>query len=127
MLTVDKTRVAKKLKLDPTEHEGNIDALIAEMLPLISLKIETEYLETADANIQSILNLGATEIVTGEYLKEMANSEEDSDSFTAGIVKVGENKAVQNRGKRANEWIESGWSKLKDYLKPTDYFYFGAG
>ncbi len=127
MLTVDASRVATKAKVDIAEHEGNINSLIGEMLPLISHKIEPEYLETTDETIQAIMNIGVTEIIVGEYLKELANDEEEASDFSAGSIKIGENKSVQTRNTRAKEWIDTGWNKLKPYMKSTDYFYFGVG
>lgn len=126
VIQITAEKVSKKARAGAEQME-NIQDTIDDILPTIITKLREEYLNTTDADTLKIIELGATEIVVGEFLKEYANDEEDSTDLSIGPVKIGDNKAAQSRGKRAAEWISDGWSRLKPYLKPSDYFYFGAG
>ena len=125
MITVKVERVRKKARLDES-YDVDILATIEEMAPYIESKIDELYLNTDDISIKSIINLGATEIITGEFIKEQANDEEDSVSLGVGPIKIGENSSSKNRMSGAKDFINSGWEKLKPYLKDNDDpFYFG--
>ncbi|MDX2064714.1 MAG: hypothetical protein SFX74_03120 [Fimbriimonadaceae bacterium] len=67
-IAVDRERVKARCQITGTAHDAAIDALIAEMVPAISVELSAEALASADAQIAATLNLGATEIVAGEYL-----------------------------------------------------------
>lgn len=125
MIIVQAQRVRKKARLDES-LDMDIQETIDEIVPYIESKIDSTYLETEDFSIQSIINLGATEIITGEFLKEQANDEDDGVSLGVGPIKISDNSSAKSRSSRAKDFIESGWSKLKPYLKNTDSFYFGG-
>lgn len=124
MIEVKVERVRKKARLDET-YEVDIQETILEMIPFIESKIDEAYLNTDDTSIQAIINLAATEIVVGEFIKEQSNDEEDSVSLGVGPIKIGENSSSKNRMSRAKDFVNSGWEKLKPYLKDNDPFYFG--
>ncbi|WP_352404528.1 hypothetical protein [Sporanaerobacter acetigenes] len=125
MIEVKVERVRKKARLDET-YDIDIQETILEMVPFIESKIDETYLNTDDTSIQSIINLGATEIIVGEFIKEQSNDEEDSVSLGVGPIKIGENSSSKNRMSRAKDFVNSGWEKLKLYLKDNDDpFYFG--
>lgn len=124
MIVVNVERVRKKSRLDES-YDLDIKETIEEMIPFIESKIDEVYLNTDDISIQSIINLGATEIVIGEFIKEQSNDEEDSISLGVGPIKIGENSSSKNRMSRAKDFLDSGWEKLKPYLKDEDPFYFG--
>lgn len=124
MIEVKVERVRKKARLDET-YDEDIQETILEMIPFIESKIDEIYLNTDDTSIQSIINLAATEIIVGEFIKEQSNDEEDSVSLGVGPIKIGENSSSKNRMSRAKDFVNSGWEKLKPYLKDNDPFYFG--
>ncbi|CAK7080524.1 hypothetical protein [Tissierella sp.] len=125
MITVKVERVRKKARLDES-FEEDIQETIEEMIPFIESKIDEVYLNTDDTSIQSIINLGATEVIIGEFIKEQSNDEDDSVSLGVGPIKIGENSSSKNRMNRAKDFINDGWEKLKPYLKDEDPFYFGT-
>lgn len=124
MIEVKVERVRKKARLDET-YDEDIQETILEMIPFIESKIDETYLNTDDISIQAIINLAATEIIVGEFIKEQSNDEEDSVSLGVGPIKIGENSSSKNRMSRAKDFVNSGWEKLKPYLKDNDPFYFG--
>ena len=124
MIEVKVERVRKKVRLDESYDEG-IQETIEEMIPFIESKIDNEYLDSDDKSIKAIINLGATEIIVGEFIKEQSNDEDDSISLGVGPIKIGENSSSKNRMSRAKDFLDSGWEKLKPYLKDEDPFYFG--
>lgn len=125
MIEVKVERVRKKARLDESFDE-DIQETIEEMIPFIESKIDEVYLNTDDTSIQSIINLGATEIIIGEFIKEQSNDEDDSVSLGVGPIKIGENSSSKNRMSRAKDFINDGWEKLKPYLiQDEDPFYFG--
>ncbi|QZY56704.1 hypothetical protein [Crassaminicella profunda] len=125
MIIVQAERVRKKARLDES-FDSDIQETILEMTPYIESKIDNEYLDTEDITIQSIINLGATEIITGEFLKEQANDEDDGVSLGVGPIKISENVSSKSRSSRAKDFINSGWMKLEPYLKDTEVFSFGG-
>lgn len=125
MITVRVERVRKKARLDKT-YDLDIQETIDEMIPYIESKIDEVYLNTEDTSIQSIINLAATEIIIGEFIKEQSNDEDDSVSLGVGPIKIGENSSSKNRMSRAKDFVNDGWEKLKPYLiQDEDPFYFG--
>lgn len=124
MITVKVERVRKKARLDES-YDEDIQETILEMVPFIESKIEDAYLNTEDPTIQAIISLGATEIIVGEFIKEQSNDEDDSVSLGVGPIKIGESSASKNRMDRAKDFVNSGWEKLKPYLKDQEPFYFG--
>ncbi|WP_432400957.1 hypothetical protein [Wukongibacter sp. M2B1] len=125
MITVSAERVRKKARIDDT-YDADIQETIDEHIPYIESKIRDIYLNSEDNNIKSIINLGATEIITGEFIKEQANDEEDGVSLGVGPIKISDNSVVKTRSTRAQNFIDSGWEKLKPYLKATNVFYFAS-
>ena len=125
MIEVKVERVRRKARLDES-YDEDIQETIDEMIPYIESKIDEEYLNTEDVSIQSIINLGATEIIIGEFIKEESNDEDDSVSLGVGPIKIGENSSSKNRMSRAKDFIRDGWEKLEPYLiAEEDSFYFG--
>lgn len=125
MITVSAARVRKKARLDAT-YDIDIQETIDEMVPYIESKVSDSYLNAEDTNTQAIINLGATEIITGEFIKEQANDEDDGVSLGVGPIKISDNSSVKSRSSRAKDYIDSGWKKLKPYLRTTDAFYFSS-
>ena len=124
MIEVKVERVRKKARLDES-YDEDIQETIDEMIPFIESKIDNQHLDSDDKSIQTIINLGAAEVIVGEFIKEQSNDEDDSISLGVGPIKIGENSSSKNRMSRAKDFLDSGWEKLKPYLKDEDPFYFG--
>lgn len=125
MIEIRVERVRKKARLDES-YDEDIQETIDEMIPFIKSKIDEVYINTEDISIQSIINLGATEIIIGEFIKEQSNDEDDSVSLGVGPIKIGENSSSKNRMDRAKDFIQDGWEKLQPYLiQDEEPFYFG--
>ncbi len=67
MLTVTRDDVKRKTRLG-SEYDAEIDALIAEMLPVIEYAIDPLYLQEPESGLLATLNLGALEVIAGEML-----------------------------------------------------------
>lgn len=127
VLKVKVDRVRKKARLDES-YDEDIKETIDEMLPYIESRICPECL--VDDSKLPILNLAATNIIVGEFLREQSNDEMDSDGdLGVGPIKLGGSKSSssESRLKRANEYIDSGWHMLEDCLidNTGNPFFFG--
>lgn len=66
MIVVEREAVKRKLRLTGTAYDSDIDALIAEMVPVIRYSIDPVYLQSPEPDLVALLNLGALELVAGE-------------------------------------------------------------
>ncbi|QEK12723.1 hypothetical protein FQB35_10485 [Crassaminicella thermophila] len=122
MLDIKVDRVRKKAGLDEANDE-DIQITIIEMVPYLESKIKEECLQ--DASILPILNLGATEIIAGQFLRESAGESEEVD-LTIGPVKVSEKDQSKRKLLLSKELESKGWEKLQPYIKKNNNFYFGC-
>lgn len=126
MLDIKVDRVRKKAGLDET-HDEDIQTTITEMIPYLKSKIKEEYLQ--DVSILPILNLGATEIIAGQFKSEIAEESKEID-LTMGPVKVSEKVSEKDQSKSklllSKDLESKGWEKLKPYLRKNNTFYFGC-
>jgi hypothetical protein len=67
-LSVDRERVKARCQITGTAQDAAIDALIAEFIPAVTVELSADALASSDPNIMATLNLGAAEIIAGEYL-----------------------------------------------------------
>ncbi|MCW5941696.1 MAG: hypothetical protein KIS66_05665 [Fimbriimonadaceae bacterium] len=88
-LAVTRARVKEKCGVTGTDHDAAIDNLIAETVPAIEYAIRPESLAaTGDVGLQATLNLGATEIVGGEFLAQRVRREGALDVTLVGDLAV---------------------------------------
>ena len=126
-IEIDSQRIRTKAKLDDDISDTDILATIDEVVPYIESRIKSEYITSLDETVQSVLRLGAMDIVIGEMLKEYANDEEMGSALEVGPIKIGDNSTSKKRSIRAQKYIDSGWKKLKPYLKSKGKgFYFSS-
>lgn len=115
-LSVARSRVKERCGVADTAYDTVIDHLIADTVPAVEYAIRDELLaDTGNAGLQATLNLGALEIVTGEFaalrLREPGGSEH---------VRVGDLEVVPFRGYDPADpfgQIRHGWRRLRPYLK----------
>lgn len=112
-LTVTRARVKEKCGIADTTYDSTIDNLIAEVTPAIEFAIRDLHLaDVGSANLQATLSLGATEIVCGEFLDQIARSPGASEILTVGAISMAPNDAP------ARQIKASGWRRLRPFLKP---------
>jgi hypothetical protein len=71
-LSVTRSRVKEKCGIAVTTYDTTIDNLIAEIVPVIQYAIREEHIaDTGNSPLQATLNLGATEIVSAEFLDQL--------------------------------------------------------
>jgi len=109
--TADVKRKAMIATADTT-HDSSISSLITETQPVIEHSIASTYLaDTSDSGLQATLKLGILEIITGEFLEQLARAEGALEQFGVAGLTVGESK------RRGVDLIRQGAARLDPYLK----------
>lgn len=119
-ITVTRARVKEKCGIADTTHDATIDNLIAELSPVIQATIAAGPL--ADAGLAATLNLGATEVVCGEFLAQLhrlAHSQrpEGTGGCDGRCFDVSDPSRL----------IAKGWRLLRPYLKVDPPFAVPSG
>lgn len=71
-LSVTRARVKEKCGIADSSSDSAIDNLIAEMVPAIEFSVSPEFVaDTSNTGLQALLNLGALELVCGEFLDQL--------------------------------------------------------
>jgi hypothetical protein len=120
-LNVSRDAVKRKCRIEGSDYDGMIDALIAEQVPVIEHALQPEYLgDTENTGLQATLNLGATEIVAGEFLAELFREPGAYEEVEFGDFRVG-SRLVFHSGGVSDPFLlkQQGWARLLPYLKPT--------
>lgn len=114
-LIVTRARVKAKCGLADASQDAAIDALIAEIVPVMEhALLPSAVADTANAGLQATLNLGATEVVCGEFLAQRMRE------FGAWErVKVGEFEIAPAARELDDPFglKAQGWARLSPYLK----------
>lgn len=130
IVTVEKIKGNLLIPITNIDEDSDIQTTIDDQLLLIEMDIKEEIFNSPDLRIQHLLNVAAGEIITGHYLKKKAEKEKDGKGMKLGPMDFAPSKSVFDRGKRAGEWIDRGYQRLrdKDYLVAgkEDYFEFGV-
>lgn len=72
-LTVSSSRVKEKCGIDNTDFDTQISHLIDDWVPVIEYAIQESYLDdSSNTGLQATLTLGATELVSGEFVAQSA-------------------------------------------------------
>lgn len=114
-LTIDPARIKEKCAVSGSGYDDAIDHLIAELSPVIEYRIRAECLDASEAGLLATLDLGATEIVCGEFLAQRLREE-------GALVEV-EDAGVITRPylygslRDPYELQAQGWERLGPYLK----------
>jgi hypothetical protein len=116
-LVVSLTRVREKCGLTGTAFDSRINNLIAEWVPVIQHAIKPEFLaDTGNAGLQATLNLGATELVAGEFLDQLSRESGASEAFFFGWFEI---TPVWRRAGDPSGLKQQGALRLAPYLKHT--------
>jgi hypothetical protein len=113
-ITITRADVKRKCMIASTDtsHDTDIDALIAEMQPSIQYTIADEYLNaTSNTNLQAVLKLGITEIISGECLQQILRQPGASEGISIGGISVG---ARQEHGAKL---LAQGTARLRPFMK----------
>lgn len=120
-LSVSREAVKRKCRLEGTDYDLAIDSLISEQVPVIEYAILGEHLENlGDSGLQATLNLGATEIIAGEFLAELVREPGAYEEMEFADFRIGSWFVFQS-GVINDPFLlkQQGWARLLPYLKPT--------
>lgn len=95
-----------------TSYDTIIDNLISELSPVIEYAIEPGYF-SSDAGIIATINLGATEIVCGEFLTQQARELGATEGMTWNGLEIFGRKT----GDDAANLKAQGAARLNPYLR----------
>lgn len=118
-LTITVAAVRAKCRIVDTEFDTEIDALIDEQLPVIEYSILAEHIaNTGDTGLQATLNLGATEIIAGEFLAQTFREPGVAEEIQVGELTIG--NRLPPRALVIDPYMlkEQGLERLSPYLKP---------
>jgi len=136
-ILVTREAVKRAVAVSSTTYDAQIDALIADLVPVIEYTLSSDAL--ADSAAAAVLSRGATEIIAGEFLAQRLREEGATESFEAGGVRVaqrlreeGATESFEAGGVRVGEsphsradlgdpygLIQRGWARLMPFLKPV--------
>lgn len=115
-LTVVASRVKEKLGLTAATWDTAIGNLIDEMVPAISYGIEDAHLaDVSNAGLQALLNLGALEMVCGEFAAQLAREPGAAEEVWIGDIHL------RPPGQPLDDptgLAAQGASRLRPFLKP---------
>jgi hypothetical protein len=116
-ILVTREAVKRAAAVSSTTYDAQIDALIADLVPVIEYTLSSDAL--ADSAAAAVLSRGATEIIAGEFLAQRLREEGATESFEAGGVRVGE--SPHSRADLGDPYglIQRGWARLMPFLKPV--------
>ena len=117
-LIVTTTKVREKSGLTGTAYDTKINNLIADWVPTIEHALSPEHLDnTGDTRLQATLNLGATELVSGELLAQIGREPGASEGLKFGWLEV---KPAMTNLADPYGLKAQGAQRLRPYLKHTD-------
>jgi hypothetical protein len=118
-LSVSVAAVRAKCRILDTEFDTEIQDLIDEQLPVIEYAVLAEHIaNTGDTGLQATLNLGATEIIAGEFLAQTFREPGVAEEIQVGELTIG--NRLPPRALVIDPYMlkEQGWKRLSPYLKP---------
>ena len=118
-LSVSVATVKAKCRISVTDFDTEISDLIDEQLPAIEFAIlDSHIADTGNANLQAALNLGAAEIISGEFLAQTFREPGSAEAITIGELTFG--SRVHPKATVADPFglKEQGWLRLAPFLKP---------
>jgi len=122
-ITITRADVKRKCMIPTSEvaYDSAIDALISEMQSATEYTIADAYLsDTGNAGLQAALKLGILEIISGEFLQQLAREFGNMEQFSVGGVTVGEMK------ERGPVLIQQGAARLAPFFKSVQPMMAGS-
>jgi len=113
-ITITRADVKRKCMIptSDTTYDASIDSLISEMQPAAEYIIADAYLaDTGNIGLQAGLKLGVLEVISGEFLQQLARELGNMEQFSVGGVTVGEMK------ERGPVLVQQGAARLAPFLK----------
>ncbi|MBI2843691.1 MAG: hypothetical protein HYX78_09855 [Armatimonadetes bacterium] len=113
-ITITRADVKRKCMIPTSEtgYDSSIDSLISEMQAAVEYTIADVYLsDTGDTGLQAALKLGILEVISGEFLQQLAREFGNMEEFSVGGVTVGEMK------ERGPALVLQGSERLAPFLK----------
>jgi hypothetical protein len=119
-LSVTLSVVKAKCRISVTDFDTEITNLIGEQLPPIEFSILAEHVaDTGNVDLQKTLNLGAAEIIAGEFLAQSFREPGAAEELVIGDVTFGSRLARAATISDPFGLKAQGWARLAPYLKPT--------
>lgn len=88
-LVVTLAKVKEKAGISVSTYDTKVSNLITEWVPAVEYALDPAFLnDTGNTGLQATLNLGATELVAGEFLAQLAREPGGSESLAFGWVEV---------------------------------------
>lgn len=116
-IVVTRDAVKRTAAVSSSGYDTQIDALIADLVPVIEYTLSADAL--ADAALQPVLSRAATEIVAGEFLAQRLREEGATETFTVGGMQVGERPQSHADLSDPYGLMQRGWARLAPFLKPV--------
>lgn len=110
--------VKAKCRILDDEYDDEILALIEEQVPAIEFAILPEHLSSLF--VASTLDLGATEIVAGEFLAQSFREPGVAEEIQVGELRIGDRLPPGAKIDDPYMLKEQGWKRLSPYLKAVE-------
>lgn len=117
-LIVTTAKVKDRAGITGTAYDTKISSLIVDWVATLEHAIEASYInDVGNTGLQATLNLGATEMVTGEFLAQLAREPGGSEGLYFGWLEV--RPSFQNLNDPYGLKAQ-GAMRLQPYLKHKD-------
>jgi len=114
-LFVDHNKVKVWCGITETDLDTEILSVISTLVPPIEYAIKPEHIaDASNTGLQSTLNLGALEIVAGEYFAILSHKPGTFDTVTVDRFEV--RPYVGTDANDPSGWKNQGWARLRPYL-----------
>ncbi|HRF61142.1 MAG TPA: hypothetical protein PLH94_14660 [Fimbriimonadaceae bacterium] len=114
-LSVTRAKVKEKAGIDVTDFDAAIDNLIADWIPVIEYALLPWALaDTGNAGLQATLNLGAAELIAGEFLAQIGRKPGVLDAIQIGDLVLSPLRRVPSD---AYGLKEQGAARLRPYVR----------
>lgn len=88
-LNVTTTKVKERCMISVSTYDSKINNLINDWVPMMEYLIEPSFLnDTGNTGLQALLNLGAVELVAGEFLAQLLRETGASETLLFGWLEV---------------------------------------
>ncbi|MCW5945916.1 MAG: hypothetical protein KIT74_02660 [Fimbriimonadales bacterium] len=114
-LNVSRDTIKRKCRIAGSDFDDEIDETIDEQLPVIEYAIVPVHV--ADSELESTLNLGAAEIIAGEFLAQLCREPGATERLEFGDFAIGPRTASDPADPFGLK--RQGWERLSPFLKPN--------
>ncbi|MCH8274216.1 MAG: hypothetical protein IH851_05450 [Armatimonadetes bacterium] len=121
-LTVTRATIKEKCRITVTDFDTEIDNLITEQKPVIEFAILDAHVnDTSNTGLVKTLDLGAAEVVAGEFLAQAMREPGAGEVLEFSDVRFGSRPPAQFKVPINDPFFlkAQGWVRLAPYLKPA--------